>query len=428
MSEIYARAGKEALVGAFVAGSTSARSALLSKMRFLPLPEDLVSAALEVKDDEVLWELSQREDLPPKALEVLIACNSPLVHRRLASSPQMDNDALVRLLPGDEFVRQRVFVHPNASRALRRQILSARNVSGVPLPRASALEQELNRPEYALWLLDSDTQQGRLQALTHLPELPASHQWRIACRVADGAVPLSIAFGHRGWVAPLQSALREAITALAGGGEVHALGVLKSNLANLGAPPVYAEDEARLLVDEAEVEALAEPNELDWGALERMLRSDDMTVAAVRHLLQRPDRTAGFTSAALAFHGESPGVLELCDLKDLQAACAMSGFALAERTRLVKLMIGSPGLPYKLLDMAGSLPMRDVLTEIDAADVALRSFQSKKLSGELHALLGESLNAWYAFEATRMERRNSTFKEALKSAGVDYGADEVAAV
>lgn len=416
MSSIYFRAGETALVGAFVAGGTSARSALLSRLRFHPLPEDLISAALEVKDDEILWELAQREDLPDEALEVLISCQSPLVHRRLAQSPQMTNDELVRLLPGDEFVRQRVFVHPNASAELRRQILTARDTSGTPLPKASALDQELLRPEYALWLVDSDTQQGRMQALTHLPELPASHQWKIACRIADGAVPLTIAISQRGWVAPLYSALREAISALTTGGEEHALGVLKSNLANLGAPPLNAEDEARLLPDSADAEALAEPNELDWVGLERVLRSGDMTVAAVRRLLQRDDRTAGFTSAALAFHGDSPGVLELCGLRDLQAASTMSGFALAERSRLVKLMVTTPTLPYKLLDMLGQLPMRDVLAEIQSAEDTLAKYQTQRLSAELAECLGDSLCMWHAFEATRLERRNVTFADALAAA------------
>lgn len=416
LSSVYARSGEASLVGAFVAGTKSARSALLNKLRFQDLPSDLLSAALEVRDDEVLWALSQRDDLPTRALEVLIACNSPLVHRRLASSPQMSGEDLVRLLPGDEFVRQRVFVHPNAGRDLRKRILSARTSDGSPLPRAGALDQELMKPEYALWLLDSDTQQGRLQALTHLPALPASHQWRVAWKVAEGAVPLAIALSARGWVSPLQSALREAMTALATGGEENALGVLASNLRNLGAPPLHAEDEARLLADEAEAIALQPPKDVDWAGLERVLRSGDMTVAAVRCLLQREDRTPGFTSAALAFHGDSPGVLALCGLNDLQAASTMSGFALAERSRLVKLMVNSPTLPYKLLDMVGQLPIRDVLAELQTADDDLANYQLQRLSDELTEALGDSVQAWFAFESARLESRTITFAGALAAA------------
>lgn len=416
MSSVYTQVGGSALLGSFVAGTKTTRSTLLNKMRFEPLPEDLVTAALEVSDDEVLWALSQRSDLSKKAIERLLSCNSPLVHRRLASSIQMTNEDLVRLLPGDEYVRQRVFVHPNASRELRRSILSARNSSGAPLPRASALDQELMKPEYALWLLDSDMQQGRLQALTQLPELPASHQWHVAWRIAEGAVPLSTAISSRGWVAPLHSALREALSALPTGGEELALGVLASNLRNLGAPPLFAEDEARLLADESEASALSEPNELDWSGLERVLRSGDMTVAAVRFLLQRKDRTPGFTAAALAFHGDAPGVLPLCDLHDLQKASTMSGFAVAERSRLVKLMVSTPQLPYKLLDMVRSIPIRDVLTALRSAEEELSAYQLRRLSGELKDALGDSPEAWHAFESARLNRRSITFADALKEA------------
>ena len=424
MSSIYALSGESSMVGAFVAGSTAVRSSLLSKLRFDPLPKDLVSAALEVQDDEVLWALSQRDDLSDEALEGLIACDSPLVHRTLASSQQMSSEKLVRLLPGDEFLRQRIFVHPHAGRDLRRRILRARDSSGTPLPRAAALDKELLKPEYALWLLDSDTQQGRMQALTHLPNLPPAYQWRVAWKVAEGAVPLSVALSARGWVPPLRTALQEAISALPYGGEENALGALSSNLRNLGEPPIHAEDEARLLADEAEVEALAAPKTLDWSALERVLRSGDMTVAAVRYLLQREDRTAGFTSAALAFHGDSPGVLALCDLKDLQAASTMSGFALAERARLVKLVVTTPSLPYKFLDLVGLLPVRDVLAELEAADDVLADYQRRRLARELQELLGDSVRAWHDFEAARVASRTVTFRGALEAAGVSVGVGE----
>lgn len=416
MSTVFSRSGEAALIGSFVAGTKTAQSALLNKLRLQPLPNDLLSAALEVGDDEVLWAVSQRSDLPREALEKLIESDSTLVHRTLASSPQMRSDDLLRLLPGDEFVRQRVFMHPAAGRDLRRSIVAARGAGGTPLPRTSSLEQELMKPEYALWLMDSDTQQGRMHALSHLPALPDAYQWHVARKVAEGAVPLPLAVGARGWAAPLQSALRDALAAFPSGGEELALRTLSSSLASLGAPPLYAEDEARLLADESEAEALVPPHDVDWGALERVLRSGAMTVAATRCLLRRPDRTASFTSAALAFHGDSPGVLSLCGLEDLQAACTMSGFAMAERARLVKLVIASPELPYRLLDMVGGLPIRDVMSEIQEVDDDLASYHLQRMSTELSDALGDEPRHWFNFESARLSKRNASFTEAIEAA------------
>lgn len=424
LSTIYDYAGEAALIGAFSTGSKSTRSSILSKFRFRPLPEELLQMALGTEEDEVLWSLSQRNDLPSAAIDTLIKRRSPLVHRRLASNPTLTSEQLARLLPGDEFVRQRVFDHPNAGRALRRQILAARDSSGAPLPRASALDDELMQPMYALWLMDSTTSQGRLQALSYLPSLPASHQWKLAWRVAEGAVPLPAALGARGWVYPLQTALRESVTALATGGQDHAMASLSSTLRNLGEPPLSAEDEARLLPDAAEARVLATDDTLDWPSLERLLRSGTMSIHAVRHLLQRDDRTTAFTSAALIFHGDDLGVLPLCELNDLQKAAAITSFAPSERARLLNLVLSDTDLTYPLLDMVALFPVRDVLEALQTSDSALADHQLRRLGAELTAALEESGQGWDDFESARQKRRNITFAGALGGAGEKFTGED----
>ena len=417
LATMYEHAGEASLVGAFLRGSKATQSAILSKYRFDPLPDALLEMALESRENEVLWSLSQRHDLPSEAIDSLIGRRSPLVQRSLASNPRMSSAQLARLLPGDEFVRQRVFDHPNASRTLRKQIITARDSTGAPLPRANSLDEELLEPMYALWMTESPTAQGRVQALNHLPVLPAAYQWHLAWKVIEGVIPLPAALGARGWLSPLHAALREAVTVLATGGHESAMDALSSTLRSLGEPPVSAEVEARLLPDVEEAKALASDEPLDWPSLARLLRSGEMSIHAVRYLLQRDDRTAAFTSAALVFHGDDLGVLRLCELNDIRKAAAISSFAPSERARLLRLVINSPELPYPLLDMVARFPIRDVLEVLQSSESTLADHQLRRLGSELSEVLEDSAQGWGDFEAARQKRRNITFAGALGVAG-----------
>lgn len=416
MSSIYSHVGEAAMLGAFVAGSPTDRAQLLGQLQYQPLPSNLLEAALEMGGHEVLWALSQRDDLPPAALEVLIESNSPLIHRKLASSSQMADTHLRRLLPGDEFVRERIFQHPHASAELRREVLDARTGSGELLPKSSAMERELEDPRYADWLMRSRSQQGRLQSLRALPELPPAYQWRLALRVAEGALPIVAAYQAAGWVGPIRSVLEDATAVLAHGGEAAACDALRSGLESLGAPPLYVEDELRFLVDVEEGAALATTAPLNWASLERVVRSGQASLPGVRFLLGRDDRSAGFTTAALAFHGDEAGVLEMCTLSDLQRAATMSGFAVAERARVIKLMVQSHTLPYRMLDLVGRLPMREVLLAIESLKGGLRDHQMERLARELADHLGDDAERWHNFERARMSARQISFVEAVGAA------------
>src|SRR5699024_7928429 len=113
MSSIYSHVGEAAMLGAVVAGSPTDRAQLLGRLQYQPLPSTRLQAAFEIGGHEVLCSPTPPEHLPPAALEVLIESNSPLIHPKLACSTQMADPHLRRLLPADEFVRERIFQHPH---------------------------------------------------------------------------------------------------------------------------------------------------------------------------------------------------------------------------------------------------------------------------------------------------------------------------
>lgn len=416
MASLYSHVGNEALVGAFVAGDTPSRSAMLNLLQYEKLPDDLLEAAIEVKDEEVLWALSQRVDIPDSALRKLIASKSPLVHRKLASSPQLKDRDLRKILNNDRLIMTQVFMHPNASRDLRLKILKSSDSQGELLSTTSVMEREVQKPEYARWMLGIGTQSARVNALSHVGDLPAAYQWDMAMKIVDGAVPLGMVLKHNGWAAPLQAAFTDALAAEQQYSTDYALGMLKTTLKRLDRPVIDAADEARLLVDVAEVDALEQGEPVDWSALEKQLRNGEMTLPAVRYLMHRSDRTQGFVSAAIVFHGDQVGVMDECELSDLKAAVRMTGFAPGERSRLVKLFVYSPQLHYSFIDLVGDLPFDDVLHHLQQADEELQTHQVKRLGAELRELLGEDPSVWHDFESARKSSSRGTLNDAIRAA------------
>lgn len=411
-ASLYAASGSSGAIGAFVGGSSKLRTELLDQYLCEPLPEEILQAAVELPDDSVQWALCQRRDLPQDVLHTLVQSKSPLVLRTLAQNMDLTDEMLRELLPGDEVVRQRVFVHPSTSRETRLSILYASASDGGPLVVSPTMTDELQHAEYAVWLSRSPHSEHHKLALSQLRLLSASQQWDVLQSVADGFVSLIAAVSSTGWRRGFLDLLKTAVGILGKDGNVAALSHLREVLDRKGRPPSDPVDEASQLPDAADASALKEEI-LSWGALETALKDDRMTPAAVRYLLTRDDRTSSFSASAVVYQGHIPGVIELCSLSDLQTAVLMTGFVPTERSRLLRLLVRHTPCGYSLLDLWGGFPLADLLVEIDQVEEPYKRLCTAKLGSELDTVLGEDPATWERFEQLRSGSRAVTLSEAV---------------
>lgn len=415
LTPLYAQAGQGALVGAFVAGDPSSRAAVLDEFRFQPLPEDLLSAALEVRGDEVLWSLSHRRDLPADAIHVLIEEGTPLVHRMLASNPRLTSQQLSLLLPGDEFVRSRVFSHPNAHASVRLAALGSFGGQGGSARLSPTFTDELSKPQYAVWLLRNGIRVGQSHPLEALPALPPAYQWDLAQGVVNGQIPLEDAVAAKGWSPALQSMLAAVESESFRSGAAQALNLLSDKLSASGRPALTAVEEARVLADVSLVEALTE-RVVDWDALMPLVRDGSMTPAALHVLMRRADRPSAFVTAAIVRFGDEPGILAGSTLEDLHAAVTMSGFSPTDRSRLTALLVSAPELPYGFLELVRGLAVADVFKQLSECDPLLRQHQLSRLAEDLRERFGSEPGPWFEFEQARRENPRISFEAAVARA------------
>lgn len=401
-TRMYTATSPAAAVGAFRVADDPARGAIIRSMSMSVLPEEIVQLALERGGNETLWALSERTDLSSEVIGKLLKSGNTMVLRLLAGSELLSSEDLMKLLPGDDFIRFRIFMNPNASASLRKHVMSARSKSGVLLPSTPEMEGEIFKPEYARWIVRSGSNNARLRALGHVEKLPFAYQWDIARSISEGAVPLRRAVEVSGWMPQLRSLLGEALSVEALSSSGTALRVLGDGLESMGRPGLSAVEEAEFLADVGEVEALA-GEDLPWGDLEVLLRSDRMSLPAVRFLLGRADRTNLFVSSAVVFHGDKSWVLGSCSLEDLQAAVSMTVFSPGEHSRLLGLFVGSPLLPYRLVDLLTGLPVDEVLGAIKGLGGDLRDYQLRRFFEELRVLFGDDAAGWEAFEFERQK-------------------------
>lgn len=399
-TDLYMTAGENALLGGFRGGSSEVRAAILARFANRPLPEALLREAASSNDDQVLWSLAQRMDLPAEVVAQLVTSGSALVRTHMAGHPQLTPAQMAPLMPGTASIRSRLFVHPEAPRSLRYGIA----VSSSGQYMSASLLDMLDSPEFVLWSLESRDHQVVSNGMNRIPQLPEAWQWDAIVLLAEaGLYPLSELFDLPGWAPSIQRLLAEASSAEQLYGTPPATALLLKRLRDTGRPPATQLQEARLLPDPEDAVLLRDET-LDWRGLEAAAGKGELSLAAVRLLLKREDRPISFVSAAAVRFGHNPGLLGSLTLDELHATVAVSALVPEARGRLLRILLKERPQGAGVTDAIGGFPVNDIMAAIDEQDVAITAALRRVVATELADKLGSDPQVWARFEQVRGAR------------------------
>lgn len=412
VTDLYMAAGEEALLGGFRGGSPEVRSTILERFSNRPLPNELLKEAVQSNDAQVLWALAQRTDLPDSVVHQLVKSDSPLVRTHMAGHPQVTAEHMAPLMPGSPSIRSRLFMHPAAPRSLRYGI--ATTTTGKYM--SAALQNMLNSPEYALWSLESLDHTVVSNGVDLLAKLPPAWQWDAAVLLAETRkFPLAELFTLTGWTPSLHRLIAEAESAERLYGTPSAAGLLLKRLRDQGRPEATELQEALLLPDPEDADLL-NADDLSWGDLEAAARSKAMSLAAVRHLLRRPDRPVSFVSAAVVRYGDVPGLLRSLSIEELNATVAVSVLTPEVRGTLLRVLLKDRPTGSAVIDAVSGFPVEDVFAAIEAEDPSITAALRRAVAQELQERLGSGPEVWARFEHARSVRPSTRLGDVIAAA------------
>lgn len=396
LADMYIEAGVDAVLGGFEGGSAEVRVSLLARFSDRPLPEPLLRAAVESRDEQVWWALSQRTDLPEDVVALLVTDGSDMVRTHMAEHPQIHRKQMEPLMPGTAAIRVKLFQNPMAPVSLRKGI--AQRSRGKYM--SSRLAEVLASPEFVPWCVEADDTLIVGRALQMIGELPPAWQWDVAKILSrQPGVVVAELLELGGWVPDLQRLLAEASATEKLYGSKVASELLDRRLDSYGRPDASQAEEASMLPDVSEVHLLASPT-LDWHALEKSVKDGRVTVAAVRYLLGRDDRPISFVAAAVIRYGTAPGLIRGLSVEEVNAAVATSVVKPREQARLLDLLLKSRPAGSRLLDVLARFCVYDVFVAVEGAGQTTASLR-QALAHELAEEFGKVPEVWSAFEQQR---------------------------
>lgn len=405
IASLYKGLSPHAQAGVFLGAQPAVQAAILSLYEGVPIPEVILEAAMSegVDNPEVMWVLACRQDLPERVVRWLIRHGSKRDLRMVAGMPQIREPEAEALLPGDGTICGELLLNPHLSSDLKKGIVLG--ASGTMLVRS--LRTILAGWQFTVWAAQSPDAEVRDVALSNLPRIPLFWRWTLARNLCKTPIPFKRLAAIDGWGQNISLILKRGAKA-----EEMRIGTraeigysVYNELDRIGAPPITAIEEARMLLaqDDARILNTENPNDLPWEELTALVAEEKASPAAVLLLLSLEGHSDEFAAWAVANYSKYRSIMLRCTDEEIQGALHMFWDDGGKRRTIVRHMAISLGMDgirrfypeFKAADLTWMIKR-----STDPSEGILKRTCSVIMT-EVSELLEDDPIAWGNFEALR---------------------------
>lgn len=405
VASLYKGLSPHAQAGVLIGAQPAVQAAILSLYEGVPIPEVLLEAAMSegVGNPEVIWVLACRQDLPQRVVQWLIKHGSLRDWRMVAGMPQVREEEARALLPGDGKICSDLLLNPHLSSELKRHIVL--EAKGTMLSRT--MRGILAGWQFTTWAAESPDAEVRAVAFGNLTKIPLYWRWTLAKNLCKTPIPFKELCRKDGWGQTIRQILMRGAKAeeLNLGSRAQIGFSVHQELEKIGAPPITALEEARMLLaqDDARILNTKNPNDLPWEELTELVATEKASPAAVLLLLSLEGHSDEFAAWAVANYSKYRSIMLSCTEDEVRGALHQFWDDGVKRRTIIRRMavsLGMDGIRKFYPDFKASDLTWMIKRSTEPGEGVLRR-ACGVIMDEVSILLEDDPIAWGNFEALR---------------------------